>query len=58
MSNIIVRLYGHISLFLGIIGVGFAILVLGTDPMSPTTWLAGLVCLALAILGYKTILEN
>lgn len=58
MGNAILRLYGHIALFVGIIGTGFAILVIGLNPDKVVSWVVGFVCINLAIIGILTILNN
>lgn len=58
MGNVLLRSYGHISLFLGIVGTGFTIMVIGLKPEKVVSWIAGLVCVSLAITGYLTILNN
>lgn len=58
MGNAILRLYGHIALFVGIIGTGCVILVIGLNPDKFVSWGAGLVCVNLAISGVLTILHN
>lgn len=55
MSNVILRLYGHAALFAGVVGVGFAVMVLAVNPTKLVTWSAGLVCLLLVVLGVRTI---
>ncbi|MFH5798728.1 hypothetical protein [Haladaptatus sp. DYF46] len=55
MSNVILRLYGHAALFAGVVGVGFALMVLTINPTKFATWGAGLVCLLLVVLGVRTI---
>ncbi|WP_423744915.1 hypothetical protein V5735_02475 (plasmid) [Haladaptatus sp. SPP-AMP-3] len=55
MSNVILRLYGHAALFAGVVGVGFAVMVLALNPTKLVTWGAGLVCLLLVVLGVQTI---
>jgi hypothetical protein len=58
MSNVILRLYGQAALFAGVVGVGFAVMVLAVNPTELTTWGAGLVCLLLVVLGFQTIKAN
>ncbi len=58
MSNIILRSYGHLALFLGIVGAGFAIMVIGLNPDKLISWVAGIACVVLGIIGYRTILNN
>jgi len=44
-----------VALFAGVIGVGFAVMVLALNPTKLATWGAGLVCLLLVVLGVQTI---
>ncbi len=58
MSNLILRLFGHAALFVGVVGVGFAVMTLALNPAKLATWGSGAVSLLLVVLGYRTIESN
>jgi hypothetical protein len=55
MVRMIMRLAGHAFVFVGVLGTGFAILVIAINPAKVISWIAGLVCFILFIVGYQLI---
>ncbi|KZN23175.1 hypothetical protein A4G99_13945 [Haladaptatus sp. R4] len=49
------RLIGHVFVFAGVLGTGFAILVIAINPAKLISWIAGLVCFIIFIVGYQLI---
>ncbi|KZN23973.1 hypothetical protein A4G99_05685 [Haladaptatus sp. R4] len=55
MNRAIMRLVGHVFVFVGVLGTGFAIIVVAINPDKVLSWFAGLVCFVIFIVGYQLI---